>query len=156
MRSRKGPPRLARERWRGDSWSRREHRAEALGSPEQPGTSPRHEATRSRQEEEASVEAIECLKVFIGKYGVASKAWYTDLTEVVYAYGTYWRRGFARLTGEVSGLCCRLAPRAVAIGRRAMRERGPGWPRNLALAAVYVVASGSYAIHNPLPWATIA
>jgi len=52
----------------------------------------------------------------------------------------------------MSVLCYLLAPWAVGLGWRALRDRGPGWPRNLgvALVAVYFVASGSYEIYNTL------
>ena len=52
----------------------------------------------------------------------------------------------------MSVLCYLLAPWAVDLGWRALRERGAGWPRDLglALAAVYLVASGSYEIYNTL------
>jgi hypothetical protein len=50
----------------------------------------------------------------------------------------------------MSVLCYLLAPWAVSLGWRALRDRGPGWLRDLGLAlgAVYLVASGSYEIYN--------
>jgi hypothetical protein len=50
----------------------------------------------------------------------------------------------------MSVLCYLVAPWAVSLGWRALRDRGPGWLRDLglALAALYLVASGSYEIYN--------
>jgi hypothetical protein len=52
----------------------------------------------------------------------------------------------------MSVLCFLLAPWAVDLGWRALRERRPGWSRDLglAMAAVYLVASGSYEIYNTI------
>jgi hypothetical protein len=52
----------------------------------------------------------------------------------------------------MSVLCYLLAPWAVGLGWRALRDRRAGWRRDLvlALAAIYFVASGSYEIYNTL------
>ncbi len=52
----------------------------------------------------------------------------------------------------MSVLCYLLAPWAVSAGWRALRDRRPGWARDLtlALAVIYVVASGSYELYNTI------
>lgn len=50
----------------------------------------------------------------------------------------------------MSVLCYLLAPWAVDLGWRALRDRKPGWWRRLLVAAavVYFAASGSYEVYN--------